>query len=647
MSDFSVFREAVKKKFSKLGEVLFVTDVDREALWEAYLNSYPAEIRQEYNCNCCRSFIRHYGPIVAISENKLVSIWDVDVPAPFDEVAKVLKQLVLKSKIEDRFTSSERKLGTESNISAITGIKWTHFNAVNPSVFSSPSSARGEFRDNKNVFKRSLDEITIDSTDTVLELIEQNGLYRGQEFKAAITKFNEQQRKYALVPNNLRDNYAWDNSYNNPITRIRNTAIGTLLIDISNGVELDTAVSSFERIMAPSNYKRPTSVVTKKMIEEAEKTVNELGLLSSLDRRFAVAEDVNVNNLLFVNRNSVAPTDVFGVLKEDVPVSPKTLGKVSEVSLDEFIDNILPTSKEVEILFENDMTGNLVSLITAKDKESNSLFKWDNPFSWSYRGSVADSMKENVKKAGGKVDGALRFSIQWNDTEPDNSDLDAHCITPKGEIYFRERTNCGGKLDVDIINPIVGKPAVENITWDRIPSNGTYKFFVHCYASRGAGAFSAEIEFNGQIYEFSHPGLKQEQRIDVADVIVKDGNFSIVTKLPTSMATKRVWNLDTNKFHKVSMIMRSPNYWDKRIGNEHVFFMIDNAFNDESVRGFYNEFLKENLSDKRKVFEVLGSKLKVPSSNKQLSGLGFSSTQNRNFYCRVGGSFNRIIKVKI
>ena len=97
---------------------------------------------------------------------------------------------------------------------------------------------------------------------------------------------------------------------------------------------------------------------------------------------------------------------------------------------------------------------------------------------------MTDSMKERVKAAGGKVDGDLRFSIQWNEDGKDNCDLDAHCIEANGyEIYYGSAKKPSfsptkGQLDVDIICP--GRNiAVENITWSnrRTMHPGKYRFF--------------------------------------------------------------------------------------------------------------------------------------------------------------------------
>lgn len=57
--------------------------------------------------------------------------------------------------------------------------------------------------------------------------------------------------------------------------------MGTLLIDLSNGVDLEKAVRAYENIMAPANYKRPTALITKKQIEAAQKKVEELGLIGT------------------------------------------------------------------------------------------------------------------------------------------------------------------------------------------------------------------------------------------------------------------------------------------------------------------------------------------------------------------------------
>ena len=82
--------------------------------------------------------------------------------------------------------------------------------------------------------------------------------------------------------------------------------------------------------------------------------------------------------------------------------------------------------------------------------------------------------------------------------------------------------------------------------------------------------------------------------------------------------------------------MLSPNYWDgQTIGNKHYFFMLDGCSNPDAVRGFYNEFLSEELRPHRKVFEALSSSMKCTPAKEQLSGLGFSSTIRNELFVKV------------
>jgi hypothetical protein len=307
-------------------------------------------------------------------------------------------------------------------------------------------------------------------------------------------------------------------------------------------------------------------------------------------------------------------------------------------------------------MMENRHNGNLISLIAPVDKDVPSMFKWDNNFSWAYNGDITDSMKQNVKNAGGNVDGVLRFSIQWNDRGDYNpNDFDAHCIEPKGfKIYFGSARNprTTGNLDVDIRYPNKGHAAVENITWlDKSRMDeGTYIFKVHNFAHNGGSSgFSAEIEYEGQIYSFDYPKeLKANETIIVAEInFSKKDGITFIKSLDSTTSSKEIWGLKTNQFTKVNVAMFSPNYWDgqESNGNKHYFFFMDDCKNEGTPRGFFNEFLNEELTKHRKVFEVLGSKMRVEESEKQLSGLGFSSTQRNSIIAKVDGSMSRMIKI--
>ena len=340
--------------------------------------------------------------------------------------------------------------------------------------------------------------------------------------------------------------------------------------------------------------------------------------------------------------------------------SSRLFSKVEEISAQDFIDKVLPTAKEIEVFVENKHEKNFVSLIAPVNPDAKSMFKWSNGLSWAYTGNITDSdMKQNVKAAGGNVDGVLRFSIQWNEDGRDNSDLDAHCIEPdRNEIFFG---NCrkpnisrmGGQLDVDIVSPR-GKVAVENITWEDMSrmKPGVYKFFVHQYSGRVRHGFRAEIEFNGEIHRFDYDkSMRTDERVQVAEVTLDaNGNFSIKEKLAgnSSISSHEIWGVNTNQFVPVSVISYSPNYFDEQdgIGHRHLFFFLKNCVNTEEPNGYYNEFLKSDLEKHKRVFEALGAKCHVEDTGDQLSGIGFSMTKRADLVVKVKSATERIMKIK-
>lgn len=687
---FRDFVKAIQKnlqQMSKDSSRLFTVNVDTEELYNLYLDSFPAgtnEIyreRREYDCSCCRHFIRDVGNVVSIKNGELHTIWGINPVSDdkYNVVAAALDAYVKQKAVLGVFLKKEKRIGTPENREMLpTGKinKYEHFFVDLPEICifkecygHTLEGDLSQFRDVRNVFKRSLDEISKEAVDTVLELIAQNSLYKGAEWKKQLTEFKNYQKEYGKLTDKQKELWIWEKSISAGavIGKIRNHSIGTLLVNISEGMDLDLAVRKYEQIVAPVNYKRPKAIFTKKMLEDAKKTITELGYMDSLQRRFATLDDITVNNILFSNKDAAkritGAMDLFDEMEQDVAIDPKRFSKVEEISAEDFIKNVLPVAKELEVYLENKHIQNMVSLIAPEVADAKTMFKWNNGMSWAYTGNITDSdIKENVKAAGGSVTGIVRFSIQWNDGNgKDNSDLDAHCLEPQGgdHIYFSHKISryTGGELDIDITDPIYqcksnGGVAVENITY---PSKermkpGTYKFYVNQYSFRNSQGFKAEVEVNGEIhsYEYNTP---VRGNVDVAEVILdQSGNFKVVDKLPGNCATisKDVWGIKTLQFTPVSVVCYSPNYWDeqKGIGHQHLFFMLKDCINPEEPNGYYNEFLKPELEQHRRVFEALGAKAHVKDVDDQLSGVGFSLTKRNDLIIKVKGATERVVKVK-
>lgn len=648
MSDFKQFADAVNRKFIELSTngVLLRTNISKEQLWDIYQSAYPQEAnpifreRRVHDCNTCKSFINRIGSVVGVINGQIDSIWNVTGLSPvYQTVANAMHKAVAQAGISSIFLTDEYTAGKEYNIEANEAgdIRWDHFYAdINQTfVTQSPASDRSEIEGIVTVFKRGLDEFSIGTLESVIDLCD--SIYKGEEFKPTVAKFLEAKIAYEQSNKGL---FIWT-EYKNYPAKLRGTAIGTLLIDISEGMDLETAVAKYEKVVAPENYKRTTAVVTKSMKKQAITTIDELGLRESLPRRHATLTDISVNNVLFANADAqtVMKDPIDALLDLSVTKTAEAPKSAQELTIEQFLANVLPNSRNVEVLLENRHTPNFVSLVAPVNPTAPNMLKWNNNFSWSYAGEVTDAMKERVKAAGGSVTGDVRFSIQWNESGMDSSnDLDAHCSSLNEHIYFGQRKGhlSKGELDVDIQRP--GKEiAVENITWESIKTipDGHYELLVDNFSGINRNGFRAQIEILGELYEYNY-NQPLSRKVTVAEFIVKSGKVTINHSLPCSTTSKKAWELDTKSYQKVSTIMLSPNHWDgQTIGNKHYFFMLEGCTNPDPVRGFYNEFLSEDLRPHRKVFEALSSSMKCIPTKDQLSGLGFSSTIRNELFVKV------------
>lgn len=646
MSNFVNFAKLVNTQIaimSKTGN-MYSVDTNRDELYDLYLASFPEgtnllhKERAEHDCNCCKHFIRNVANTVSVTNGVVATIWDLaadQADYPYNEVAGILADTVRTAKIDSILMKAENKFGAVTSRQLLedkTVVTWNHFhvNLDNKFVSDNAPSLISKANSNATVLRRSLDELTASATESVQELIRDNMIYRGSEFKAAVDEFRKLKRAYdKLNSEEAKTFFVWEN-INSFVSKFKNTVIGSLVEDLSVGTDLDSAVRKYEAKVAPENYKRSKSLITPAMIKMAMKTVDELGIEQSLHRRFANLADISVNNVLFVNNKSRSKMKDSGSMTDLLmtQVTPATAkaDNATKINIDDFMDNILPKSSNMEVMFKQSNRNNLVSVTAPETPESPGIFKWSNNFGWSYNGDVTDSIKQKVKRAGGNVDSIFRVSLNWGNTD----DLDIHVREPDGNhIYHGNRD---GKLDVDMNVSHLVRDAVENVHWKHMPADGVYKVSVNNYTKRESidVGFNLQVEFDGVIYDYSYAkpvsGTKQSLEIH----IVNRQLSKIVKKsdIEDHSSSQEIWGVNTESFVPVNTMIASPNHWDdNKVGNKHWFFILEDCLNPDATRGIYNEYLDAKLDEHRKVFEVLGDKIKCQYVDKQMSGLGFSSTK--------------------
>jgi hypothetical protein len=274
--DFKEIKLAVEKQLSLMTETydhLFQVDLNKDELWNLYLSSIPVKynkifkINREYDCSCCRHFVKSVGNIVAIDNLKLVSIWDVqnlELNPIWQNVCAELSNFVKDHPISTVWLTKEQSIGTNYNYQQIDldhQIKWEHFYFSLPKNstflytdrYTTIDSKLGEYKTTKEVLARSLDEISVDAIDVVLELCKSATLYRGEEWIETLLKFRDLKKRFDMLSNEKeKDLFEWAESLKvGPVVaKIKNHSIGILLVNISKGMDLDLAVTKYEQLVS-------------------------------------------------------------------------------------------------------------------------------------------------------------------------------------------------------------------------------------------------------------------------------------------------------------------------------------------------------------------------------------------------------------
>lgn len=661
--DFDIFSEEINSRLDELiksGNPIVELDYEG-SLFDIYLNNIPEEYNPVFRVNrffdgsADRHFINRIGNLAMITPNyKLVHLWDFESETFFENSRKEMLKVLKKCKIKNAFLTSFDMVGSGPNKdSKDPRITWTHYKYKTPSEIRCSKhdigDKLGKLNTQYNVFKRTMKECRLEDLESVIELGKDKSIYRASEFLGSLEKWHELKTKYNKKPS---DEFLWYNVIKDgAYICYRNTVIGSLIDDLYNGVDLEKAVKSYESKVAPSNYKRPKALVTARMVEDARAKLEEVGLLESIYRKAAKFTEIPTDKILFTSQESKS-LSVFDDLKQDAELTVKKkldLSKAKEIKFGDFI-KLLPKVSKIGLLPNSAVNSSKVVLTNSKNENIPTPFKWDNNFAWSYiESDTADSIVKRVKEAGGVVDGDVRFSLSWDNSD----DLDLSFENNYYQkIYFGDKRTLGGRLDVDAnFSEIVENP-VENIYWSNINhlKDGEYKVSVNNYMLRSERnqGFKLQMEVLGEITTYSYPDNDLRSVTTMLKITKKGNDIEVTYEDPKLIKS----NVSGNKFIDIKNVIKSPNAWNgETIGNEHIIFLADDVEVKFSVRGFYNEQLNSKLEEHRKVTEILGSKLKIDpvefESTDTVKGYGISTTSNNVFYLRLTYNDNRQELIKL
>ena len=631
-----------------------IVELDYEGdIAEVYLDNIPKEYnpifreRRYFDGNYDKRFLHAVGKMAIITEDyKVVSLWDFESETVLEPARKAMLEAVKECNIKDLFLHFEKWVGNEPNVdSKDNRIIWEHYLYRLPNSLVEKNdnipTVKGKYRAEYETLSRSLKEVNIEDLTTVIDLIEDNAIYRGREFLKVLINWRCDKENYDKINT---DEFVWhlviEGMKDRSLLKYRNSVIGSLITDLYEGKDLESAVKSYEAKVAPSNYKRPKALVTTRMVDDAKAKLEELGFLDSIYRAPAKLTDIPTDKVLFTSQE-VRSLSVFDDLKKDATnnITKKVnLKEAKEVGMKEFFE-MLPNVRKIDLYPNIDVNSSKLVMTKPYYEDSPSPFKWDNGFSWSYTDTdSADSITQRVKNAGGNVDGEVRFSLSWDNT--DDLDIILENAYTGDMIFFNRKRNLGGELDIDANFMTIMENPVENIYWNSINdmADGKYYVRVNNYTRRTNSdqGFKLQMAVLGEVVTYSC-STNEVNHHEQMLTVYKNGRSIDIIDVNEKLSKE---DISGKQFIEVKNILKSPNAWsDKVIGNEHVIFLADGIEVNFHVRGFFNEQLNTTLNEHRKVTEVLGSKLKLSPDKFEgddiAKGYGFSITSNKNFYLRL------------
>ena len=390
----AILQDYVAKNIFVATGVLFrVGFKNKHTLFENYLKIFEeGEVRQNYNCNCCKSFLHRYGGLVTIHPDTGVTtsvIWDETiVPEFYKENVKALRLLVEGANVREVFYRPRNisMLGlSESGGFQHFTIPAKHIKDA-PSEFESVSSSISLSIENYKILSKHLAKFTPDALETANVLFESSAELKGYTTHAKnIAWVNSLKTKLSKMNGIHFKNLIWYEVATQSQGRLKfaNTVGGEFVTSLQEGKPVNEVIRAFKAMVRPDVYMRPTALPTEGNIAAGERIIKELGLASALKRRYLRFDELPS----FV---WVPPVQAVTEVTEDVGVfshlkAKDTISKLADnlgvingetITWERFEKEILPKADKLHTTFSN-APYNITTYVTAADPEAKPIIAWD------------------------------------------------------------------------------------------------------------------------------------------------------------------------------------------------------------------------------------------------------------------------------
>lgn len=419
------------------GDLLFMTAPS--GLFATYLATFPADVRQHFNCHACQHFIEHFGGLVTISADGTLRspFWQIDASDEYTAPFAALARKVMAAQVTGVFYHDKALLGTPESGG------WTHLAATLPATYSTrhkrtltPAQAMAEKREDYATVMRALDEFSADDVAQAVRVLKSEALYRSEHLMGAaewLAALHAMRR--ATTNRQTRQALMWRAVAVAPagFCHPRSGVLGTLLEDIQAGLPFDDIKARFDAKMHPLQYQRPQAAPTAATIAQAEKLVEQMGIAGALKRRFARLDEIETiwrpaTGIGAGNREGDATTGEGqpqgGVFAHLTPKGQRERPALelppTTMTWDKFRRTVLPEAEAIEFRVPPGFA-NYAFLTTASDPDAPPILQWDtperrNPVAWYvYNGGC---MPDRAGLTGGACCAVTAITLQptlWGD----------------------------------------------------------------------------------------------------------------------------------------------------------------------------------------------------------------------------------------